>query len=177
MGGAGICEALIIVAPVETIKIRCIERNLTFIKGLRKILQTEGFCGVYRGAAATVLKQASNQGLRFMWFYEYKKIVTDNGQNKMSMPMGLLGGMSAGCFSALGNNPLDVMKTRMQGMQSLHYENIFDCFYKIITREGISTFYVGLKPRLARVIPGQGIIFMSFESIQDTLRHYLIDSF
>lgn len=172
--GAGICEGLIIVAPVETIKTRCIECNQSFIKGLRNILQTEGFCGVYRGAAATVFKQASNQGLRFMWFYEYKKIVTHDGQNKMSMPMGLLGGMTAGCFSALGNNPFDVIKTRMQGMQSFHYENIFDCFYKIITKEGISTFYIGLKPRLARVIPGQGIIFMSFDFIQDTLGYYLI---
>lgn len=172
--GAGICEALLIVAPVETIKTRCIERNMNFITGLQMILQTEGFQGVYQGATATVLKQASNQGLRFMWFHEYKRIVTDNEQNKMSALMGLLGGMSAGCFSALGNNPLDVIKTRMQGMQSSQYNNTLDCFYQIISKEGISAFYAGLKPRLARVIPGQGVIFMSFEVIQDKLRDYLI---
>ena len=35
--------------------------------------------------------------------------------------------------------------------------------YKV---EGPLSFYSGLVPRLGRVLPGQGIIFMSFETIQ-----------
>lgn len=35
--------------------------------------------------------------------------------------------------------------------------------YKV---EGPLSFYSGLIPRLGRVLPGQGIIFMSFETIQ-----------
>ena len=50
-------------------------------------------------AAATAMKQGTNQGFRFMWFNEYKRIVTKDGKEPLS-PMGsLLGGMSAGCFS------------------------------------------------------------------------------
>jgi hypothetical protein len=59
------------------------------------------------------MKQGSNQGLRFMWFNEYKQKVTNNGEIQLTPLMGLLGGMSAGCFSTLGNNPFDVVKASL----------------------------------------------------------------
>jgi solute carrier family 25 (mitochondrial citrate transporter), member 1 len=49
--GAGISEAIIIVAPVETVKTKCIELNMSFLKGLKHILQTEGIRGVYQGVS------------------------------------------------------------------------------------------------------------------------------
>ena len=167
--GAGVSEALIIVAPVETVKTKCIELNQPFIKGLKQIIQNEGIGGIYQGAVATALKQGSNQGLRFMWFNEYKQIVTEDGQKPMTPLLGLFGGMSAGCFSTLGNNPFDVAKTRMQGSQASRYANTLDCFKQILQKEGVGAFYAGVVPRLGRVVPGQGIIFMSFETIQGAL--------
>jgi solute carrier family 25 (mitochondrial citrate transporter), member 1 len=120
--GAGIAEALVIVAPVETVKTKCIELNKAFVEGFRYILKTEGVGGIYQGAFATALKQGSNQGLRFMWFNEFKSYVTDSGRGQPMTPLlGLLGGMSAGCFSTLGNNPFDVVKTRMQGTKASQY--------------------------------------------------------
>ena len=167
--GAGVSEALIIVAPVETVKTKCIELNKPFVKGFQHILKTEGLAGIYQGAFATALKQGSNQGLRFMWFNEYKKIVTNDGEKPMTALLSLLGGMSAGCFSTLGNNPFDVVKTRMQGTKAARYNGTLDCFKQMLTQEGITSFYAGVLPRLSRVIPGQGIIFMSFETIQNSL--------
>lgn len=167
--GAGVTEALLIVAPVETVKTKVIELNMPFREGLSYIIRTEGFGGIYKGAIATAMKQGSNSGLRFMWFNEYKNQVTKDGEISFTPIMGLLGGMSAGCFSTLGNNPFDVVKTRMQGTQAARYKNTFDCFRKILRNEGVGAFYVGLAPRLGRVVPGQGIIFMSFESIQSSL--------
>ncbi|KAG7365713.1 mitochondrial carrier protein [Nitzschia inconspicua] len=167
--GAGVSEAIIIVAPVETVKTKCIELNMPFLKGLKHIVSTEGIGGVYQGAFATALKQGSNQGLRFMWFNEYKNYVTDDGAKPMTPILGLLGGMSAGCFSTLGNNPFDVVKTRMQGTKASQYTSTLDCFQQILAKEGVSALYAGVVPRLGRVVPGQGIIFMSFETIQSTL--------
>eukprot|EP00546_Thalassionema_frauenfeldii_P019093 CAMPEP_0178896398 /NCGR_PEP_ID=MMETSP0786-20121207/1145_1 /TAXON_ID=186022 /ORGANISM="Thalassionema frauenfeldii, Strain CCMP 1798" /LENGTH=279 /DNA_ID=CAMNT_0020566785 /DNA_START=260 /DNA_END=1099 /DNA_ORIENTATION=+ len=167
---AGVSEALIIVAPVETVKTKCIELNKSFLGGLNHIVKTEGIGGVYQGAVATALKQGSNMGLRFMWFNEYKNYVTEDGEKQLTPLMGLLGGMSAGCFSTLGNNPFDVVKTRMQGTKAVHYRNTLDCFNQILRKEGIGAFYAGIVPRLSRVVPGQGIIFMSFETIQESLK-------
>jgi len=57
----------------------------------------------------------------------------------------------------------------MQGTKASQYKSTLDCFKQILTNEGIGAFYAGVVPRLGRVVPGQGIIFMSFETIQDTL--------
>lgn len=168
--GAGVSEAILVVAPVETVKTKCIELNMPFAKGFKHILTTEGIGGIYQGAAATAMKQGSNQGLRFMWFNEFKRVATNDGEKKMTPLLGLFGGMSAGCFSTLGNNPFDVVKTRMQGTQASRYKNTLDCFKQIVAKEGFSAFYAGLVPRLGRVVPGQGIIFMSFETIQNSLQ-------
>jgi solute carrier family 25 (mitochondrial citrate transporter), member 1 len=118
--GAGVAEAIIIVAPVETVKTKCIELNQPFVAGFKHIIKTEGLAGVYQGATATALKQGSNQGLRFMWFNEYKRIVTNDGQEKMTPQLSLVGGMTAGCFSTLGNNPFDVVKVRYEARRSRH---------------------------------------------------------
>lgn len=139
--GAGVSEALIIVAPVETVKTKCIELNMPFVSGFKHILATEGIGGVYMGATATALKQGSNQGLRFMWFNEYKRIVTNDGEKKLTPLMGLFGGMSAGCFSTLGNNPFDVIKV-----------SLISCVFKtsLVARprvsDAISLFSIILRP-------------------------------
>lgn len=172
--GAGVSEALIVVAPVETVKTKCIALDMPFLKTLKHIIKTEGIGGVYMGAAPTAMKQGSNQGLRFMWFNEYKRIVTNDGEKKLTPLMGLFGGMSAGCFSTLGNNPFDVVKTRMQGTQSSQYTGTLDVFKQVLSKEGVGAFYAGVVPRLGRVVPGQGIIFMSFETIVQNLEKFTI---
>ena len=57
----------------------------------------------------------------------------------------------------------------MQGTQASQYKNTLDCFKQILSKEGVGALYAGVVPRLGRVVPGQGIIFMSFETIQKTL--------
>jgi solute carrier family 25 citrate transporter 1 len=142
---------------------------MPFVKGFKHIVKNEGIGGIYQGAFATALKQGSNQGLRFMWFNEYKRIITNDGEKQLTPLLSFFGGMSAGCFSTLGNNPFDVLKTRMQGTTGSQYAGTLDCLQKILKHEGGLALYAGIVPRLGRVVPGQGIIFMSFESIQSKL--------
>lgn len=163
---AGAFEAVLVVVPVETIKTRCIQLNLPLLQGLKKIIHMDGVHGIYRGVLATVLKQSSNHGLRFVWYYEYKRIVTHNGLYSLTPAQAFTGGMTAGIFSALGNQPFDLLKTRMQGLPAVEpRSSIWDCIYTTFRRDGLGGFYVGIVPRLFRVVPGQGIIFMSFEII------------
>jgi hypothetical protein len=49
--GAGVAEALCIVAPVETVKTKVIELNKPFVEGFKYILKTEGAAGVYKGVS------------------------------------------------------------------------------------------------------------------------------
>ena len=62
----------------------------------------------------------------------------------------------------------------MQGVNASQYANTADCFKQMLAKEGIGSFYSGVIPRLSRVVPGQGIIFMSFETIQENLAQYSI---
>lgn len=170
--GAGVLEGILAVTPIESVKTKLIQTNQGFFSGVRTIIREEGIAGLYQGVVATVLKQASNQGLRFMFFNKYKEIVTDNGSGKpkpMTPLMSLFGGMMAGCFSTLGNNPFDVVKTQMQSKNAAQYKNTLDCFVKIFKEEGFRGYYKGVIPRMGRVVPGQGVIFMSFETIQDVV--------
>jgi len=60
----------------------------------------------------------------------------------------------------------------MQGTQASQYSSTLDCFKQILSKEGIAGFYAGIVPRLGRVVPGQGIIFMSFETIQSKIESF-----
>jgi len=165
---AGVFEALLVVVPVETIKTKCIQLDMPFWEGLQEIILVEGIGGVYTGGLATVIKQASNHGLRFVWYSEYKNMVTQNGAIALTPVMAFVGGMTAGIFSALGNQPADVIKTRMQGVRPV-YISTWDCIRKTFEDEGAAGFYTGIVPRLSRVIPGQGILFLSYEMIVSAL--------
>mmetsp|Transcript_7722 Transcript_7722/g.8190 ORF Transcript_7722/g.8190 Transcript_7722/m.8190 type:complete len:293 (+) Transcript_7722:87-965(+) len=171
--GAGIIEAIFAVTPMESIKTITIEHHLGVFSGIKHIWKEYGIAGFYKGAFATILKQSSNQGLRFMAFGQYKEFMTNGGKDKLSVGAAFLGGMVSGLFSTTLNNPFDVVKTRMQGSKASMYKNTFDCFIQMYKVEGFLSFYSGLVPRLGRVLPGQGIIFMSFETIQAWVDNFL----
>lgn len=165
---AGVVEAILIVVPIETIKTKCIQMDRSFLEGLKEIIVMEGMGGIYTGGLATVIKQSSNHGLRFMWYSEYKRMVTHDGIYALTPALAFFGGMSAGIFSAMLNQPADVVKTRMQGVRA-EYTSTWDCIRQTYSEEGLAGFYIGIVPRLSRVIPGQGIIFLSYEMIVSAL--------
>lgn len=153
--GAGIVEAVFAVTPMETIKTKLIQTNQSLIPGMRSIFRESGIAGFYQGVTATIIKQSSNQGIRFMCFNKYKDILTDNGKIKLSVHASFIGGLFAGCCSVLGNNPIDVVKTRMQGKEAMLYKNTLDCFLRVAREEGIRGLYKGAVARMGRVVPGQ----------------------
>ena len=171
--GAGVSEAVVMVTPMETIKTKLIQTNTNFFTGVRLILKESGIAGIYQGLGATILKQSTNQGFRFMAFNKYKDYMGGAEGHKLTPYENLFGGMCAGCFSTCMNNPFDVVKTQMQGLQAKQYSGTVDCFRQILSADGIKGLYRGLVPRLGRVVPGQGIIFMSYEGIASNMKTYL----
>lgn len=74
-----------------------------------------GVSGLYRGVTATILKQGSNQAIRFFVIESLKEAYKGEDKRKQ-VPTLLTGlfGATAGAASVFGNTPLDVIKTRMQ---------------------------------------------------------------
>lgn len=170
--GAGITEAVLIVTPMETVKVKFIHnRTLAqpkfqgFFHGIREIVREKGLRGTYQGLTATMMKQGSNQAIRF-FVVETLKDLYKGGDRKATVPKLLTGvfGAIAGAASVFGNTPLDVIKTRMQGLDAHKYRSTFDCAVKILKNEGPRAFYKGTVPRLGRVCLDVGITFMIYDS-------------
>lgn len=74
-----------------------------------------GLGGVYKGLTATVIKQGTNQMIRFFVYSNLKSYLQGGDPSKDigSIKTFIIGGI-AGAASVFGNTPVDVVKTRMQ---------------------------------------------------------------
>ncbi|KAI1232991.1 hypothetical protein IHE44_0006181 [Lamprotornis superbus] len=219
--GAGVAEAVVVVCPMETVKVKFIHDQTSpnpkyrgFFHGVREIVREQGLKGTYQGLTATVLKQGSNQAIRFFVMTSlknwYKGTVPLAPQTTLVVPLApqpplgtamvfpsthslflmaqLLGmeenkyqgdnpnkainpfitgvfGALAGAASVFGNTPLDVVKTRMQGLEAHKYKNTWDCAYQIMKHEGPLAFYKGTVPRLGRVCLDVAIVFIIYDEV------------
>lgn len=125
------------------------------------MFQILGFIGVYKGVTATIMKQGSNQAIRF-YVMETLKDMYKGDDPKKPVPKLVVGafGAVAGAASVFGNTPIDVVKTRMQGLEASKYKSTADCAMKIWKNEGPKAFYKGTVPRLSRVCLDVAITFM-----------------
>ena len=90
--------------------------------------------------------------------------------------LALGGGMLAGSIGSVITMPFDVIKTRMQGLEAQKYSGTLNCVLSVVRAEGGGALFKGLSARLGRAVPGQGIIFASYEVFsQNTTRlfHHL----
>ncbi|XP_015793570.1 calcium-binding mitochondrial carrier protein Aralar1 isoform X2 [Tetranychus urticae] len=89
-------------------------------------------------------------------------------------------GSIAGAAGATVVYPIDLVKTRMQNQRTglkgkvadVMYKNSFDCFRKVITREGIFGLYRGLAPQLVGVCPEKAIKLTVNDFVRDRLTEH-----
>jgi solute carrier family 25 citrate transporter 1 len=173
--GAGISEAILAVTPMETVKVKFIaDRRLenpqyrNLFHGVKTIVAAEGIAGTYKGLTATMMKQGSNQAIRFYVMETCKNWYREGDPTKPvpKLVVGVFGGFAGAC-SVMGNTPLDVIKTRMQSLDAAKYKNTWDCAKTIMVNEGPRAFYKGTMPRMSRVVLDVGITFMIYDSFMD----------
>jgi len=173
---AGTAEALVVTTPQETIKIKLIDdafkrevpRFNGFFHGVTTIVREEGFAGVYAGVAPTVLKVATAQATRFGVFHyipaEYRK--------------GALGAAASGAFaggvSVLLFQGIDVIKSRMQGIEGSKYTSSLHCLSELVKNEGILALYKGVGPRISRVCCEVAITMSLYGEVVKLLNKYWI---
>lgn len=142
--GAGVAEAVFAVTPMETLKVKFINDQQSakpkykgFFHGVRYIIREQGIRGTYQGLSATIMKQGSNQAIRF-FVMESLKDWYRGGDPTKHVNKALVGGFGAvaGAASVFGNTPIDVVKTRMQGLDAAKYKSTMDCFMQIAKNEG-----------------------------------------
>eukprot|EP00559_Dactyliosolen_fragilissimus_P005124 CAMPEP_0184857844 /NCGR_PEP_ID=MMETSP0580-20130426/2990_1 /TAXON_ID=1118495 /ORGANISM="Dactyliosolen fragilissimus" /LENGTH=380 /DNA_ID=CAMNT_0027353675 /DNA_START=27 /DNA_END=1169 /DNA_ORIENTATION=- len=193
---SGITEALLIVTPAEVCKIRMQSQHHSLMdppsnplwkqqQSRRKythvfqtattIVRDEGVGALYKGVLPTMLRQGCNQAVNFTAYHflkgrvlEYQQVTQLDSWQSM-----VLGGISGGLGPCV-NNPLDVVKTRMQKQviqngRKPKYQGILQSCHVIAKEEGIVSLWKGLTPRLMRIMPGQAITFMTYEAVSSAL--------
>ena len=168
---AGTSEAIFAVTPIETLKTRVtddLRRGTKKYNGsldaLIKIVKTDGVHGIYRGLTPTIMKQGTNQMVRFPFQTFFVSLMTRGDKELKKSPLvNGIAGAFAGAASVLVTMPQDTIKTRMQGEEAKKlYKNTLDCAKQIIKKDGVLFFYAGTWPRLIRVSLDVGITFFIY---------------
>ena len=84
-----------------------------------------------------------------------------------------MAGGFAGFCSTMANNPVDVVKTKMQGVDSGKYKGFADCFASVYKDQGVRGFYMGIAPRLVRVILDVSLTFAIFHQLKRTVTNII----
>jgi len=163
------------------------------------VAKEEGVGALYKGVVPTMLRQGCNQAVNFTAYNWSKKqilawkkkkreeklmaggIEDGNVNNSEDVQLDhwqtlILGGLSGG-MGPLVNNPLDVVKTRMQ-KQVIHpgkepkYKSLLQSCIVIAKEEGTPALWKGITPRLMRIMPGQAITFMTYEAVSAQMEKY-----
>ncbi|KAJ6218166.1 hypothetical protein RDWZM_009323 [Blomia tropicalis] len=177
--GAGICEALFAVVLIDSIKVKFINDRCSpnphyrgLIHGIGQIIREKGIRATYQGVMPTLLKQGSNQAIRFFVFeslkeWNAKQATNDTGSTTHYLPNQAvipLFGAIAGSVSVMCNTPIDVVKTRMQGLESHRFSNSWACVTHMYRTEGFLAFYKGVGPRLTKVTMEVAIAFTMYDT-------------
>jgi len=163
---AGMSEAILAVTPMETLKTRATDdlrlgtkKYSSSLDATFKIIKSEGPLGIYRGVVPTIMKQGTNQMVRFPIQQFYFKMFF--GDKKRDNPwLNGLCGAAAGGTSVVLTMPQDTVKTRMQGESAKKlYKGTLDCIKQIVQKEGVLFLWTGTWPRFIRVTLDVGITF------------------
>jgi solute carrier family 25 citrate transporter 1 len=185
---SGLTEAVLVVTPAEVCKIRMQSQHHSLVdatqrnhRKYRNVFQTaytivreEGLSALYKGVVPTMLRQGCNQAVNFTTYTKMKQYLLEqqpglpNGQLPSYQSL-LLGGVSGG-LGPVVNNPLDVVKTRLQKQvvvegKTPKYTGLVQACVVIAREEGLLALWKGITPRLLRIMPGQAITFMTYEFV------------
>ncbi|KAK0545919.1 Mitochondrial succinate-fumarate transporter [Tilletia horrida] len=197
--GAGTTEAVVVVNPMEVVKIRLqaqqhsladpleVPRYRNAAHALYTIIREEGPMTLYRGVALTALRQATNQAANFTAYQELKALA-QRVQDVKELPSyeTAVIGLISGALGPFSNAPIDTIKTRIQRASRVEGETAMSRVVKVASemfaQEGISAFWKGITPRVARVAPGQAVVFTIYEKVKGFIEaskpgeHLLTDS-
>lgn len=185
--GAGTTEAVLVVNPMEVVKIRLQAQMHSLADPLEtpqyrnaghavyKIVREEGFSVLYRGVTLTAFRQATNQGANFTAYQELKKFAHKQQPELTDLPtyQHMIIGLISGAMGPFSNAPIDTIKTRLQKAifptDASAISRIMSIASDMWRQEGVHSFYKGITPRVLRVAPGQAVVFAVYERVRQLI--------
>src|SRR4051794_9337799 len=126
---AGVTEAVLVVTPMEVVKIRLqaqhhsmadpldIPKYRNAAHALYTVVKEEGVSALWRGVSLTALRQGTNQAANFTAYSYFKgQLQKYHGTNELPSYETSLIGLISGALGPFSNAPIDTIKTRLQKM-------------------------------------------------------------
>eukprot|EP00924_Labyrinthula_sp_SR-Ha-C_P012761 maker-scaffold_78-snap-gene-0.5-mRNA-1 protein AED:0.01 eAED:0.01 QI:130/1/1/1/1/1/4/1211/252 len=151
---AGCLEAALWITPCERLKILLIKHSNEPKKWNRIVqsLYSSGLRGTYQGTSATVIRNGASVGFRFVLFDFIQPYVNNAAAS----------GAIVGAISTVLNNPVDVIKSKMQA--ETKGVSLVQVSVDLFKREGVLyLFKTGLGARLLKITIGQAVIFQTVD--------------
>ena len=148
-----------------------------FFHGVATIVKEDGIAACYLGLGATIFKVATAQATRFGVFEVgaappprsarplharrrsgpprasslAPQVVPAEFRNQSPIHTAASGAF-AGAVSVLAFQGVDVVKSRMQGLDAAKYSSTMDCARQLYAEGGMGALYKGVGPRITRVM-------------------------
>ncbi|KAG6514737.1 mitochondrial uncoupling protein 3-like [Zingiber officinale] len=180
-GGISGAIAQILASPADLIKVRMqadgrllnTSRQPRYAGGfdaLRKIVQKEGFRGLWTGVVPNAQRAFLVNMGELTCYDQAKHFIIRKGLCDDNTYAHTLASVASGLCSTFLSCPPDVVKTRLMnqgsGREEALYRNSFDCLYKTVKHEGLSALWKGFFPTWARLGPWQFVFWVSYEKLR-----------
>jgi solute carrier family 25 phosphate transporter 23/24/25/41 len=136
----------------------------------RNIYTADGFLGLFRGWAASIIGITPFIGIKMMSFDLLKdRFLPPSRDDPRFDVMNLVLGGVTGTIAVTLTYPSDVVRRLIQlsGKDgNPAYTGIIDCFVKVYQKEGFPGWFRGLVPCYLKVIPMMAILFMCNERLK-----------
>lgn len=132
----------------------------------KQLYREGGIRSIYKGTAATLLRDIPASGVYFASYEFLQVALTPEGKSRSDLSMGrtLLAGGLAGITNWMVAIPPDVLKSRLQTAPAGKYpRGIRDVFVELRREEGLRALYKGATPVFLRAFPANAACFFGYE--------------
>ncbi|GJN31003.1 hypothetical protein PR202_gb19357 [Eleusine coracana subsp. coracana] len=179
-GGLSGITAASMTYPLDLVRTRlAAQTNTAYYRGishaLYAICRDEGVRGLYKGLGATLLGVGPSIAVSFSVY----ETLRSHWQTERPCDSPVLISLACGSLSGIASStftfPLDLVRRRMQlegaaGRARVYQTGpLFGTFGHIVRTEGFRGLYRGILPEYCKVVPGVGIVFMTYEMLKAIL--------
>jgi len=141
----------------------------------KNIWKSEGFKGLYRGLACTIVREFIGCSVFFGVYERARELLKPLGKRKEDCDAvaTMVAGSLAGICTSLVIYPIDVIKSRVQ-MTVKNSE--FQMIRNEILSNGSRGLYSGLFPTIVKTVPVTGVLLLTVELSKPFYRKYLSET-
>lgn len=172
----------VLASPADLIKVRMQADGRLLTQGLqpryagifdafRKIAQSEGFLGLWRGVVPNAQRAFLVNMGELTCYDSAKHFIINQEICEDNIFAHTLSSVASGLCATALSCPADVVKTRMMNQAAdkevvSAYMNSFDCLIRTARSEGILALWKGFIPTWARLGPWQCVFWVSYEKFR-----------